>query len=139
MFFLLATFSLVLEQGFSLRPKERTANREEIEHVFGKKVNGKNTEAITLQKIEQVPGMIQDFNEANPALFSFLSLMMLAAPLYLLFRRCPAIPDLRFSEHMIALIYASNTYSIYQILSDILRVYKKSAHSVSSYLSEQSE
>ena len=122
MFFLLATFSLVVDHGFNLRPHDGSARREEATHFSEVKVNGNNIEAITLKKIEKVPGIIQDFHDANPALFSFLSLMILASPMYLLFRRCPAIPDLRFSEHIIALIYAANAYSIYQILAALIPI-----------------
>ena len=119
MFFLLATFSLLVEQGLNLQPTHHSSYREE-ELPTELVVNGKHINSEALKKMKQVPDQIRNFNDANPALFSLLALMILSAPLFLFFRRCPAIPDLRFSEHLIALVYASNTYSIYQIISNLI-------------------
>jgi hypothetical protein len=39
--------------------------------------------------------------------------------LYYFFRKSPIIPDLRFSEFFVALVYTSNMYSIYSILGTL--------------------
>ena len=119
MFFVLATFSLLVEQGLNLQPTHHSSYREE-ELPTELVVNGKHINSEALKKMRRVPDQIRNFNDANPALFSLLALMLLSAPLYLFFRRCPAIPDLRFSEHLIALVYTSNTYSLYSLLSDAI-------------------
>ena len=58
--------------------------------------------------------------EKAPTLLAFLMLLISSVPLYLFFRRCPKLPDLRFSEHVVALVYTSNMYSIYQIIADLI-------------------
>ena len=40
--------------------------------------------------------------------------------LYIFFRRCPAIPDLRYSEFLVALVYTSNMYTMYCMALDFL-------------------
>ena len=47
-------------------------------------------------------------------------LAMLSAPLYPLFRKCPAIPDLRFSEQLITLVYTYDMFAIYNIIVSFL-------------------
>ena len=45
---------------------------------------------------------------------------LLSGFLYIFFRRCPAIPDLRYSEFMVALVYTSNMYTMYCMALDFL-------------------
>ena len=119
MFFLLATFSLLLEHGFGNQSNVRSVEDEE-ELPTTITVNGQTYDSEALHAIQKMPQVMRSLDEANPALFSLLTLMLLSAPLYLFFRRCPAIPDLRFSEHLIALVYTSNMYSLYHLLSDAM-------------------
>ena len=71
--------------------------------------------------------IMNTLRKKNPAIFALLSLVMFTIPLYFFLRHSPAIPDLRYSEFVVALVYTSNTYSIYSIAgnllnSDILRL-----------------
>ena len=121
MFLLLASFSLLLEHGFSFQQEEHVeSSYNELPTTMN--INDKTLHFTMMKRIEQVPMLLRDFEEANPALFSLLTLLLLSAPLYVFFRRCPAIPDLRFSEHVVALVYASNTYSIYRLIATIIPV-----------------
>ena len=43
--------------------------------------------------------------------------MLLAGPFYLFFRRCPNIPDLRFSEFFVSLVYIDNMYTLFTIVT----------------------
>lgn len=118
-FFILATFSLLLEQGIMMKPAESASvQKEEAQKEIVANVEGLDT--AKFERISQIPSLIDDFEKANPSIFSFLLLMLLAAPMYLFFRHCPAIPDLRFSEHIAALVYTSNMYSLYRLLGDII-------------------
>ena len=58
--------------------------------------------------------------EKNPAVFALLILMLFSLPLYLFLRRSPNVPDLRYSEFVVVLVYTANAYSIYSIIGDLL-------------------
>lgn len=49
----------------------------------------------------------------NISLVSLACLLLFSVPLYLLFRHCPAIEDLRFSECFVAMVYITNMLLIY--------------------------
>lgn len=55
-----------------------------------------------------------------PALFSLFFLVFYSAPLFLFFRKTPNIPDLRYSELIVALIYTSNMFLLYSIFAKII-------------------
>lgn len=120
MFFILSTISLLLSNGigfnkeeYQIQPEEITVNNETITN--GKKVNDK-----TVQFLKKIPQYMKLAEEKAPTLLAFLMLLISSVPLYLFFRRCPKLPDLRFSEHVVALVYTSNMYSIYQIIADLI-------------------
>ena len=48
----------------------------------------------------------------NQTLFMLIWLLVLSGPLYLFFRHCPAIPDLRYSEFFVAMVYTTNMMNI---------------------------
>ena len=56
----------------------------------------------------------------NPAIFALLTLMLFSFPLFLFFRKSPAIPDLHYPEFFVALVYTANMYSIYSITGNLL-------------------
>ena len=56
--------------------------------------------------------------EKYPTLVSLVCLLFMSAFLYPFFRRCPAIPDMRYSELAVAIIYIANMYAIITILLD---------------------
>ncbi len=119
MFFILATFSFLLSHGISLDLEEKTETaKEEIADNW--KIEGDERDVKTMQFIQKIPKTITALEKKNPSLFSFAILVLISAPLYLFFRRSPAIPDLRYSEHLVALVYTSNTYSIYRILATLM-------------------
>lgn len=64
--------------------------------------------------------MLSSLSDKNPALFSLLTLILLTVPLFFFFRSSPNIPDLRYSEFIVALTYTSNCYSIYSIAGNLL-------------------
>jgi hypothetical protein len=47
-------------------------------------------------------------------------LMLFSLPLYLFLRHSPNVPDLRYSEFVVVLVYTANVYSIYSIIGDLL-------------------
>lgn len=62
------------------------------------------------------------FSVRFPSIFSLLLLMSFSGVLYLFFRHCPNIPDLRFSEFFVSMVYANNMYSIYCIIFGFFRL-----------------
>ena len=147
MFFLLAAFSLVVEHGLDLglygdtkqtgsqQKKEQVENvtkeekevksemskKEKIddfENEYFKDKDG-NYKPATIALVKFVL-MLDSLNDKNPALFSLLTLILLTVPLFFFFRSSPNIPDLRYSEFIVALTYTSNCYSIYSIAGNLL-------------------
>lgn len=139
MFFILATFSLVVEHGINpiLENKEQQTDATRTEVVADQEEEIKNEEQIENDE-EQIKEILNQrrktamFNatnkfvnimdslrEKNPAVFSLLFLILFSIPLFFFFRTTPAIPDLRFSEFIVALVYTSNAYSIYSIVGNL--------------------
>ena len=56
----------------------------------------------------------------HPTIVSLLWLLLFSGPLYMCFRRSPNIPDIRYSEFFVAMVYTNNMMSIYQCASGIL-------------------
>ena len=131
MFFILAAISLIVEHGFNLKTEKAEA-KEQIK-----------TEILEQQKELQGAGMniaigepdvkspmyqygvrfaetMNTLQDKNPAIFALLSLVLFFLPLYTFLRSSPAIPDFRFSEFIIALVYTSNAFSIFSITGNIL-------------------
>lgn len=136
MFFLLAAFSLVVEHGFNFgldvndvqdeAPKtEQTAmeNTKVARHDLtvhpGDKKEDIKWKAVGNASLRFVKVM-DALSEKNPAVFSLLSLVLFSVPLFFFLRSSPTIPDLRYSEFIVALVYTSNMYSIYSIAGNLL-------------------
>ena len=147
MFFLLAAFSLVVEHGMDLGlygDREQTGNQKKKEQVENATKEEKEVKSETSkkEKIDDFENkyfkdkdgnykpatialvkfvlMLDSLNDKNPALFSLLTLILLTVPLFFFFRSSPNIPDLRYSEFIVALTYTSNCYSIYSIAGNLL-------------------
>ena len=58
--------------------------------------------------------------DKTPSVFALLTLMLLSLPMYLFLRHSPNVPDLRYSEFVVVLVYTANVYSIYSIIGDLL-------------------
>ena len=119
MFFILATFSLLLTNGFNfILDEEKLEVQEHAEKSLVEMkdhVKSKITQYVLISS-----KAVLAFQKKNPALFGFFLLLFISAPLYLFLRHCPALPDLRYSEHVVALVYTSNMYSCYQLLAGVM-------------------
>lgn len=69
---------------------------------------------------EKVTDFLFSLRKKNSSLFSLFFLLLFFSPLYLFLRHAPSIPDFRFSEFVVALVYTSNAYSIYSIAGELL-------------------
>ena len=91
---------------------------DDLENKYLKDKDG-NYKPLTKALINFVL-MLSSLSNKNPALFSLLTLILLTVPLFFFFRSSPNIPDLRYSEFIVALTYTSNCYSIYSIAGNLL-------------------
>lgn len=136
MFFLLAAFSLVVEHGFSLGLDEKDyqdgtqnteqtvlENTKDFKHDLTVQPDDKKEDvkwkAVGIATI-RFAKVMDALSEKNPAIFSLLSLVLFSVPLFFFLRSSPTIPDLRYSEFIVALVYTSNMYSIYSIAGNLL-------------------
>ena len=137
MFFILLTFSLIIEQGINLDLEEKNDQlaqyKTEIVKLETKEVtkNVKTKQGHShkrdLEKILPIYRVGLKFGktmialwEKNPAIFSLLTILLLFWPMYFFLRHSPNIPDLRFSEFIVAMVYTSNSYSIYSMIGNLL-------------------
>lgn len=150
LFFLLTAFSLIVEQGLKLdidapkyQPEETNTEMaempEEVEGI-GKAevlekdedegasqltVNGKDVfkdAPSVLRATEKFVRLLKALMDKNPALFALLVLVLFSSPMFLFFRSSPNIPNLRFSEFILALVYTADVFSIYSLIGDLLNL-----------------
>ena len=127
LFFLLTTLSLLVESGVNLKMQNYfEVSREEIRQGF--------SDSFEEAQMTQVPAEVQQINEKSreygllfmdyaqrfPNIYTLTLLFVLSGFLYIFFRRSPNIPDLRFSELLVALVYTADMYSIYSIVMEFL-------------------
>ena len=150
MFFVLLTIMFLIDKGFSLDidKDNREPAQKNIEVVEQKKYSPEtatiqkdtkqkvSTQSDTIQsrkkKVEDVKKSpvyraVLRFDktmsmlwEKNPAIFSFLMIILFSWPLFFFLRRSPNIPDLRFSEFIVAMVYTSNSFTIFSMLGTLL-------------------
>ena len=141
MFFLLCTLSLIVDTGFNIQginrsvvnekaynqilgltdDKEENAE-EETEETNDKKYTPEQARKRKLahkagdQKIDR----LEKWGEKHSSVMALACLLLFSWPLWLMIRRCPAIPDLRFSECFVAMVYIINMFIIYNIIPSLL-------------------
>ena len=121
------------EVAESAEKGEKTLEAEEVENEALAETKGQNTphrkvldldlnvnESLMMDAGLRFSKMMDRLSEKNPAIFSLLSLLLFSIPLFFFIRSNPNIPDLRFSEFVIALVYTSNGYSLYSIVGGLL-------------------
>lgn len=75
-------------------------------------INGKDLSIKGIDTTKRIFDWIMD----NQTLVQFLWLLVLSAPLYLFFRHNPKIPDVRYSEFFVSMIYITNMMTIITII-----------------------
>ena len=142
MFFLLLALWLVVDSGLNIQLVNRDKqNEKETEQIFSRfkpkaslnatddkadeKKNGilftkEEKEKMFNQEYKQKEGEVGDWIEQHSSLMVLAGLLLFSLPLYLLFRRSPAIPDLRLSECFVAMVYITDMILIYGIIPSLL-------------------
>lgn len=142
MLFLLLALSLLVNSGENIRGENRIKDTQETyERDYKKSLelsrhathdpsaataqSGGLTQAKKHSLYLAIDKGLMEFNEwtdRHQALFTLLLLLMLSVPLYLAFRHCPNIPDMRYSEFFVALVYITNMLTMITIVLDFFCV-----------------
>lgn len=139
--FTLVAFMLLVSHGWNIKGQDRAVEQmQELNTTFDEKlvVNIPDAESYleyvdsvqkqnTQQQIKRMNNTIDSV--ANKFLLSYerymsfytlFFLIVASGFFYMFFKKCPTIPDLRFSELLVALVYISNMLMLYSIICDFL-------------------
>lgn len=72
------------------------------------------------EEYKRKSGNFGEWIQQHISMVALVGLLLFSLPLYLLFRRSPAIPDLRLSECFVAMVYITNMIAIYDIVPALL-------------------
>ena len=128
LFFLLTTLSLLVEGGMNISGVNYLdVSREQFKTGFTDSFKENPTDvppetrAINA-KTEQFGVYLMGFTQKFPSISTLALLLVLSGFLYIFFRRSPYIPDLRFSELLVALVYITDMLSVYNIVLEFFSV-----------------
>lgn len=132
MLFLLVAFSVLVSSGFNIKMENHLANvRERFEQNINVTDGEKSMDENEAEKVKDVEkrqlyqlmtsakGVMKWITD-HPTIVQLLWLLVFSGPLYLFFHRSPNIPDIRYSEFFVAMVYTTNMVSIYQCIIEIL-------------------
>ena len=138
--FLLTALLLIVDSGVNLKGENYLASYHEktvnIDNAHTEKSKKKETTRMEQwnKTADLVIVKVREFRENSPAFFWLSLLFILSLPLYLFFRKSPDIPDLRYSELLIALVYTWGMQEIYEIVLTFFGVYKDNVSDVAYLL-----
>jgi hypothetical protein len=121
MFFLVITLSVLVDSGLNIRMTNTlnntfTTTKEDVskepDQALNDKDSKKKLELKILDKIDKCVSWLDN----NQTIVQFLLLLVLSGPMYLLFRKNKKIPDIRYSELFIAMVYITNMMTIINII-----------------------
>ena len=122
MFFLVITLSVLVDSGLNIRMTNTlnntftTTTKEDVSKEPDQTLNDndskKKLELKILDKIDKCVSWLDN----NQTIVQFLLLLVLSGPMYLLFRKNKKIPDIRYSELFIAMVYITNMMTIVNII-----------------------
>lgn len=144
MFFLLIALSLLVSTGLNIRMVDRLEQSQELfsaglDDAFAeqekgssdttKKMNAeekekeKQREEIN-KKIEEDSKLYSnkayEWTMKHISLVTIVFLLLFSVPLYLVFRKGPACPNITYSEFFVAVVYSMNMVEIVSIISNFL-------------------
>ena len=127
LFFLLIALSLVVESGFNIDGQDYfDVAREEIVQGLS---DSFNEAALTEAEKQQIGEeskerglMMVEYAQRFPSMTVLLFVLVMSGVLYIFFRKSPNIPNLRFSELLVALVYTTDMFTIYNIVIEFFNV-----------------
>ena len=148
MFFLLFTLTILIQSGMNIKGLNYYEQQKQEEEVMVrdalnrmKDVDGSSeaqkkkaeTKAKTASdkkkddlfdragaEVNRITAIEEEWIDSHESFFMLILLLLFSWPLWLLFRHCPAIPDMRLSECIVAMVYISNMLTIYSIIPSFL-------------------
>ena len=147
MYFLLFAVSLLVTHGLNIKG-ENFSFSDDFESAVQEVKEEEQAEARQVVEIEASGDDNKEISDTNrireilygvfekavhfankyPALNILLLLVMMSGILFFFFRRSPNIPDLRYSEFFVTLLYTTNMYTIYSIVFDFFCLGKLSSY-----------
>ena len=127
--FLLTALLLIVDSGVNLKGVNYLASYHEQTVNTDKSIakKDKKKEITSAERWNTITDLyivkIREFRESSPAFFWLSLLFVFSLPIYIFFWKSPNIPDLRFSELLIALVYIWGMQNIYEIVFTFLGVY----------------
>ena len=137
LFFLLTTLSLLVESGMNLKGINYFDISREMQQGFNDAFEDANYPRVldesgnpeAVMKAQEYSVQMQkatdsavDYAQKFPNIATLAMLFVLSGFLYIFFRKSPNIPDLRFSELLVALVYTTDMFSIYNIVMEFFSV-----------------
>lgn len=147
MFFLLFAISTLVTHGLNIKGQALYDDSEASVQNLEKEIDEK-TGSTAEQDVLEIEGetfkfsdrtkaivykifdRMERFEKRFPSINTLILLMIVSGFLYLFFRHCPKIPDLRYPEFFMALLYIANMYTVYSIVFDFFCLSKLSSYSI---------
>lgn len=146
LFFLLLALSMLVDSGMNIqginREKQNEKEGEELVNQFSKDVlhseprekkpkvkseiktdkplTKEDQKMMAVEESERLTMSFVEWLEQHGSVVVLAGLLVFSFPLYLLFRHSPAIPDLRFSECFVSMVYITDMFLIYNIIPSLL-------------------
>jgi len=144
MFFLLIALSLLVSTGFNIRMEDRLEQSQELfsaglDDAFAEQEKGNSDTAKKMnaeekekekqreeinKKIEEDSKLYSnkayEWTMKHISLVTIVFLLLFSVPLYLVFRKGPACPNITYSEFFVAVVYSMNMVEIVSIISNFL-------------------
>ena len=127
--FLLVALNLLVQSGFNLAGKNINEEDKEIVVKENRNLGAEEHSKKELTEDERFDAeykyfcdKFMEFQDKSPALFWLVLLSIFSLPLYVLFRKSPNIPNMRFSELLVALVYTYNMMLVYLIVIGFFRL-----------------
>lgn len=118
MLFLLTALSVIVAHGVNLRGRTVDDQRQDAIDMVTQSSDGSGIEMPVLDAVDRTLNLQERF----PNLLLLTTVFFLTVFYYLFFRKSKNIPDLRFSEFLIAMVYTANMLTIYEIILSFLGV-----------------
>ena len=146
LFFLLLALSVLVDSGLNIqginREKQNEKESEELVTSFSKDVlhieprekkpkvkseiktdkplTKEDRKKMAVEESERLTTSFDEWLEQHGSVVVLAGLLVFSFPLYLLFRHSPAIPDLRFSECFVSMVYITDMFLLYNIIPSLL-------------------
>ena len=146
LFFLLLALSVLVDSGMNIqgvnREKQNEKESGELVTSFSKDVlhieprekkpevkpeiktdkplTKEDQKMMAVEESERLTTSFVEWLEQHGSVVMLAGLMVFSFPLYLLFRHSPAIPDLRFSECFVSMVYITDMFLLYNIIPSLL-------------------